>query len=80
VPLAEPDGTAGPRHVPHVVGKAGNHLDHAISVIEKLFSLFIVGSEGYNRLNVFLQTFKTANNLNFEVEDTDNRYYCFLVL
>ena len=31
-------------------------------VIEKLLSLFIEGSEGYNRLNVFLQTFKTANN------------------
>ena len=34
---------------------------------------------GYNRFNVFLQTFKTANNLKFEDEDIDNRYYCFLV-
>nr|YP_010170366.1 GIY-YIG homing endonuclease [Phanerochaete carnosa]QRZ60348.1 GIY-YIG homing endonuclease [Phanerochaete carnosa] len=64
---------------PRVNPQWGNSLDHAISVIEKLLSLFIVGSEGYNRLYVFLLTFKTANNLKFDVEDIDNKYYCFLV-
>lgn len=57
----------------------GNNLDNAISVIEELLSLFEVGSEDYNRLFVFLKTFKTANNLNYEFVDVDNRYYCFLV-
>ena len=65
--------------IPKVNPQWGNNLNQAISVIEKLLSLFIEGSEGYNRLNVFLQTFKTANNLKFEDEDIDNRYYCFLV-
>ncbi|OSX56145.1 hypothetical protein POSPLADRAFT_1160885, partial [Postia placenta MAD-698-R-SB12] len=65
--------------IPRVNPQWGNNLDHAISVIEELLSLFIVGSEGYNRLYVFLQTFKTANNLKFKDEDIDNRYYCFLV-
>jgi GIY-YIG catalytic domain-containing protein len=74
-----------PRINPQWIGSVGHrptyptNLDHAISVIEKLLSLFILGSEGYNRLYVFLQTFKTANNLKFEDEDIDNRYYCFLV-
>ncbi len=44
-------------------------------------SLFSLGSEGYKRLSVFLQTFKTANNLKSYggFEDIDNKYYCFLV-
>lgn len=65
--------------IPRVNPQWGNNLDNAISVIEKLLSLFDVGSEGYNRLYVFLKTFKTANNLKYEFEDVDNRYYCFLV-
>ena len=55
-------------------------MDHAISVIEKLFSLFIVGSEGYNRLNIFLHTLKIANIFKFEDADLDNRYYSFYYL
>lgn len=65
--------------IPRVNPQWGNNLDNAISVIEKLLSLFIVGSEGYNRLNVFLQAFKIANNLKYEFDDIDNQYYCFLV-
>ena len=68
-----------PRVNPLASPLAGNNLNQAISVIEKLLSLFSIGYEGYNRLNVFLQTFKTANNLKFESEDNDNRYYFFLV-
>ena len=64
---------------PRVNPQWGTNLDHAISGIKKLLSLFIVGSEGYNRLNIFLQTFKIANNLKFEDADLDNRYYHFLV-
>jgi hypothetical protein len=65
--------------IPRVNPQRANNLNNAIFVIEKLLSLFAVGSKGYNRLNVFLQTFKTANNLKFEQQDIDNRYYCFLV-
>ena len=65
--------------IPRVNPQWGNNLDYAIFVIEKLLSLFTIGSEGYNRLYVFLQTFKTASNLNFEQQDIDNKYYCFLV-
>nr|YP_009568489.1 hypothetical protein [Drechslerella brochopaga]QBL02569.1 hypothetical protein [Drechslerella brochopaga] len=64
--------------IPRVNPQWGN-LDNAIYVIEKLLSLFVVDSEGYNRLYVFLQTFKKANNLKYELEDIDNKYYCFLV-
>jgi adenylate kinase family enzyme len=48
-------------------------------MIENLLSLFSKGSDGYNRLAVFLQTFKTANSLSYTSEDLDNKYYCFLV-
>jgi hypothetical protein len=65
--------------IPRVNPQWGNKLDNDILVTEKLMSLFSVGSEGYNRLNVFLQTFKAANKLKFELEDIDNKYYCFLV-
>ena len=54
-------------------------LDDAILTTEKLLSLFSKGSEGYNRLVVFLKTFKTANHLKYTSEDIDNKYYCFLV-
>ena len=63
--------------IPRINPQWGNKLDNAIVTIEKLLSLFVIGSEGYNRLYVFLQTFKTANNLKYEVEDMDNKYYCF---
>ena len=42
-------------------------------------SKFTAGTLGYNRLLVFLKTFKIANGLNYSVEDMDNKYYCFLV-
>lgn len=64
--------------IPRVNPQWGN-LDNAILTIEKLLSLFSKGSEGYNRLTVFLQTFKTANYLSYTSEDIDNKYYCFLV-
>ena len=54
-------------------------MNGAIATIEKLLSLFTIGTEGYNRINVFLKTFKTANGLNYKPEDADNKYYCFLV-
>lgn len=54
-------------------------LDNAILILENLLSLFSKGSEGYNRLTVFLLTFKRANNLSYTSEDLDNKYYCFLV-
>ena len=65
--------------IPRVNPQWGNNLDHAISVIEELLSLFIVGSEGYNRFLVFLKSFQIANNLNYEVEFVDSKYYCSLV-
>lgn len=55
------------------------NLDNAILTINKLLSLFSKGSEGYNRLLIFLKTFKTANCLRYTSEDIDNKYYCFLV-
>lgn len=65
--------------IPRVNPQWGNNLNNAIITIEKLLSLFTVGSEGYNRINVFLKTFKLANGLSYELEDVDNKYYCFLV-
>ena len=35
--------------IPRVNPQWGNNLNQAISVIEKLLSLFSIGSEGYNR-------------------------------
>jgi hypothetical protein len=55
------------------------NLDNAILTIESLLSLFPKGSEGYNRLAVFLKTYKTANSLSYTPEDLDNKSYCFLV-
>jgi hypothetical protein len=54
-------------------------LDNAILIIENLLSLFSKGSEGYNRLDVFLKIFKLSNSLNYTSEDIDNKYSCFLV-
>ena len=65
--------------IPRVNPQWGNNLDNAIIVIERLLSLFTTGSEGFERLSIFLQTFKTANKIKFEQEDLDNKYYCFLV-
>jgi hypothetical protein len=65
--------------IPRVNPQWGNTLENAILVTEKLLSLFSVGSEGFDRLSVFLQIFKTANNLKFQQDDLDNKYYCFLV-
>ena len=55
------------------------NLDNAILTIESLLSLFPKGSEGYNRLAVFLKRYKTANSLSYTPEDLDNKSYCFLV-
>lgn len=65
--------------IPRVNPQWGNNLDNAIIEIERLLSLFTTGSEGFERLSIFLQTFKTANKIKFEQEDLDNKYYCFLV-
>lgn len=69
-----------PQWVAAAQAKAKAHnLSNAISIIEKLLSEFTVGTEGYNRLLVFLKTFKIANGLNYSTEDMGNKYYCFLV-
>ena len=57
----------------------GNNLDGAIVTTKKLLSLFAEGTEGYNRIKVFLNTFKLSNRLRYKLEDADNKYYCFLV-
>lgn len=64
--------------IPRINPQWGN-LDGAIATIENLLSLFTIGTEGYNRINVFLKTFKIANGLNYKPEDAENKYYCFLV-
>lgn len=65
--------------IPRINPQWGNNLDNAISTIENLLSKFSVNTQGYNRLLVFLKTFKIANGLNYSIEDMDNKYYCFLV-
>jgi hypothetical protein len=65
--------------IPRINPQWGNNFNSTIATIEKLLSLFPVGSEGYNRINVFLNTFKLANSLDYRPEDADNKYYCFLV-
>nr|YP_009254049.1 hypothetical protein [Hypomyces aurantius]ANC62734.1 hypothetical protein [Hypomyces aurantius] len=65
--------------IPRVNPQWGNNLDNAISIIENLLSSYAEGHEGYNRLNVFLQTFKIANSLDYKIEDAESKYYCFLV-
>lgn len=65
--------------IPRINPQWGNNLDGAIATIENLLSLFTIGTEGYNRINVFIKTFKIANGLIYKPEDADNKYYCFLV-
>ena len=65
--------------IPRINLQWGSNLDNAIAATDKLLSLFTVGSEGYNRINVFIKTFKTAKGLNYKLEDVDNKYYSFLV-
>jgi len=65
--------------IPRINPQWGNNLDNAIWTIENLLSKFTVNTQGYNRLLVFLKTFKIANGLNYSIEDMDNKYYCFLV-
>lgn len=65
--------------IPRINPQWGNNLNNAISTIEKLLSKFTVGTQDYNRLLVFLRTFKIANGLNYRIEDMDNKYYGFLV-
>lgn len=64
--------------IPRVNPQWGN-LDNAILTIQNLLSLCTVGSKVYNRLTVFLKTYKTANSLSYTLEDLDNKYFCFLV-
>lgn len=77
--MVKPTINSNYKVIPRVNPQWGNNLDHAIFVIEKLLSLFTVGSEGFERFSVFLKLFKTANNIKFEQEDLGNKYYCFLV-
>lgn len=63
--------------IPRVNPQWGNNLNDAILTIEKLLS--ISDHKKYNRLFVFLNTLKKANNLNYDFEDMDNKYYCFLI-
>lgn len=65
--------------IPRINPQWGNNFNSTIATIEKLLSLFTIGSEEYNRINVFLKTFKLANGLDYTPEDADNKYYCFLV-
>ena len=64
--------------IPRVNPQWGN-LDNAINTVEKLLSLFTVGSEGYNRIEVFLKTLKIAKGLDYKPEDEGNKYYLLLV-
>lgn len=65
--------------IPRINPQWGNNLNNAIVTTEKLLSLFTEGTIEYNRINVFLKTFKLANGLEYTPEDADNKYYCFLV-
>ena len=65
--------------VPRVNPLWGNNLENAISVIGKFLSLYPKGSEGHNRFLVFLKAYQIANNLNYEVEYVDSKYYCSLI-
>ena len=65
--------------IPGINPQWGNNLDNAIADIAKFLSFFTVCSEGYNRINVFLKTFKIANGLNYKLEYVDNKDYSILV-
>nr|AVD96810.1 GIY-YIG homing endonuclease [Ophiostoma novo-ulmi subsp. novo-ulmi] len=64
---------------PRVNPQWGNSLDDAILEIEKLLHFFDKDSLGFNRLSVFLQTFKSAKLLNYSLEDMEDKYYSFLI-
>lgn len=64
---------------PRVDSQWGNNLDHAIFVTERLLSYFDKYSEGFIRLSIFLQVFKTANKFKYEEEDIGNKFSSFLV-
>ena len=51
--------------VPRVNPQWGNDLNDAISVIEKILTLFPEGSEGHKRFKVFFKSFKIANSLEY---------------
>lgn len=67
------------RVVPRINPQWGNNLENAIYVVGKFLSLFPEGSEGYNRFKVFLKTYQIANNLKYDVEYVDSKYYCSLI-
>lgn len=46
---------------------------------EELLSLFTVGSKGFERLSVLLQTFKVASQINFDPESLYNKYHSLVV-
>lgn len=62
--------------VPRINPLWENNLKDAIKVIYKILALF---PEGYNRFSVFLKTYQIANNLKYEVEYVDSKYYCSLI-
>ena len=65
--------------VPRVNPQWGNDLNDAISVIEKILTLFPEGYEGHKRFKVWFKSFKIANSLEYTVEDLDSKYWCSLV-
>ena len=52
--------------IPRINPQLANSLNQAVTAIEELLSLFTVGSEGFERLSVFLQTFKATSQINFD--------------
>lgn len=65
--------------IPRINPQWGNNLGDAIRIIKDLLSLYVIGSEGYNRLSIFFETFKIANSLDYKFEDAESKYHCFLV-
>ena len=65
--------------VPRVNPQWGNDLNDAISVIEKILTLFPEGYKGHKRFKVWFKSFKIANSLEYTVEDLDSKYWCSLV-
>lgn len=65
--------------IPRINPQLANRLNQAVGAIEELLSLFTVGSEGFERLSVFLQTFKVASQINFDPESLYNKYHSLIV-
>lgn len=65
--------------IPRINPQLANSLNQAVAAIEELLSLFTVGSEGFERLSVFLQTFKVARQINFDPESLYNKYHSLIV-